>query len=541
MEKLCKWCLFILFWLVLNTGVNAQTQYWIAGADTFNISRSDSLQVTSQVRQFLVNKIMEGYIYSNLDSIKRTGADEFLYFHFGEKYRWRPKRVIVDSAEIHLRKVRDLDDLLDEYSDSGYPFVSLSLANIEEKKDQVLADIIIDRKVLITYDTIRVAGLSGRLSDRFLWDVFNMVPGEPFREIDYQSMSKKLELFPFLKFTEAPGIGFSNGKAMIHTSIQVQNTNTFEGVIGLLQSRNSKSILTGYLDLELRNLFRSGKRLSFSWNRFQEFSQSLDLDYSHPYFLHSDLTLGFEVSMFKQDTTFLNRNLGISISKNISGGLLMAFRFEQDASTLIETAGNEKYVPFMTNWYGLSVSSQDNFSGISRADEISFGFLSEVGDKKIDDQGAGDSLGAGGVAVRLEGSLFFQKTIGKRASVTGRSIFRYIDNDNLVENELYRLGGLKTFRGFNENEIFAKTMVTEQLEFRQYLEDQSYLLLFFDTGVVHNPFSADKRRIIAGIGGGIALTTKSGFFNFIFANGLAKDQPVSINDTKIHFGFTSYF
>ncbi len=56
----------------------------------------------------------------------------------------------------------------------------------------------------------------------------------------------------------------------------------------------------------------------------------------------------------------------------------------------------------------------------------------------------------------------------------------FIENENLFTNELFRIGGLKTLRGFDEESLTASAYSIFTLEFRYLFDINSYFHVFFD-------------------------------------------------------------
>jgi len=115
-------------------------------------------------------------------------------------------------------------------------------------------------------------------------------------------------------------------------------------------------------------------------------------------------------------------------------------------------------------------------------------------------------------------------------------------NDNLFLNELYRLGGLNTLRGFNENFFFASHYALSNLETRLYIESKSYLFVFYDQSFLSFDVNEnDFQDFPLGVGVGVSLGLKAGVFNFVYAIGRSDDQPFTFSLSKIHFGYISTF
>src|SRR6185369_14938434 len=62
----------------------------------------------------------------------------------------------------------------------------------------------------------------------------------------------------------------------------------------------------------------------------------------------------------------------------------------------------------------------------------------------------------------------------------------YLYSPDIFTNELYRFGGLKTLRGFDEESILASAYIIGKAEYRYLLEQNSYLFAFFNQGSYRN-------------------------------------------------------
>jgi outer membrane protein assembly factor BamA len=117
-------------------------------------------------------------------------------------------------------------------------------------------------------------------------------------------------------------------------------------------------------------------------------------------------------------------------------------------------------------------------------------------------------------------------------------------NKRLYLNDLFRLGGLSSIRGFNDFSFYASTYTVGTLEYRFYPAADSYLLLFYDQGYYRRDVSGNQtQQYPFGLGGGISFSTGAGIFQLIYSVGRSPElkQPLSLNHSKIHFGVVSRF
>ena len=111
-------------------------------------------------------------------------------------------------------------------------------------------------------------------------------------------------------------------------------------------------------------------------------------------------------------------------------------------------------------------------------------------------------------------------------------------------NELYRLGGNKTLKGFNEQSLFASSVSIITMEVRYLLSENSFLKVFGNAAYY---MDASERQgkinsdIPYGFGGGLNLDTGNGIFNISVALGKSKYNPIDFKNAKVHFGLINYF
>ena len=119
----------------------------------------------------------------------------------------------------------------------------------------------------------------------------------------------------------------------------------------------------------------------------------------------------------------------------------------------------------------------------------------------------------------------------------------YVQNDQILINELYRIGGLKTLRGFNEETIFVSLYAINTFEYRFILEKNSNLNIFLDYAYTERDvYNTDKeidRPFGFGVGG--TFETGAGIFSISYAVGSRQGNPIDLKGAKIHFGFLNYF
>ena len=119
-------------------------------------------------------------------------------------------------------------------------------------------------------------------------------------------------------------------------------------------------------------------------------------------------------------------------------------------------------------------------------------------------------------------SLFIKNTTG------------LLQSNNYLNNELYRIGGFKSIRGFSEKSIFTSQYSYFNIEYRYLTSSNSYLYSITDFGKFKNYTS----NTIYGIGIGYLFKIKKSQINigYVLGNGIN-----NLKNTKILFQILNYF
>jgi len=131
---------------------------------------------------------------------------------------------------------------------------------------------------------------------------------------------------------------------------------------------------------------------------------------------------------------------------------------------------------------------------------------------------------------------FKKQTI--RVGVQGSALL----TDAIYDNEMYRIGGLRTIRGVDEESLYATSWAMGSIEYRFLFEENAALYAFFDQAWYEKKgvgeFITDTP---IGFGAGVNFETNAGIFTFNYALGQQFDNPMRVRNAKVSFGFRSIF
>ena len=452
------------------------------------------------------------------------------------------------------RVVKLFRNILDYAENHGYPFAAIKLDSIKIEKNEISAWINYESGPLIVFDSLTLNGFE-KVKASYLMTHLGIYRGKAYEEKLIKEISNKIKLLPFVSLTSEPEITIKNEKCNIGLQLVQNKVSEIDGIIGVLpnQREDNKLLVTGQVLLHLKNLFSSGKRIRFEWQSYDAESQLLNILYYHPNLFRTPINIQGSFDLLKQDTSFLNRNFLLDLSLISKNSSTIAFKSDFFSSRLISTTGLENIneLPensdFNINYYGLDYSWIRFDDPFLPRKGWSLAVAGSVGQKKILKNAAFpddvyEDINLKSIQYKMYGAIekFWPvyRNLVLRTSLEGA----YLSGSNLFLGDLYRIGGLRSLRGFAEKSFYASGYGVLNLEARALFAGQTYLMVFFDSGYIINDLNiANKEQFPFGAGAGLSFSTGAGIFNLVFALGKSATQPFSFSHSKIHFGYVSRF
>lgn len=458
----------------------------------------------------------DGYVFAGLDSI----INDRVYIHKGVSY----------DIDHYL-----IEDPSTKYSPndppSGYPFAQLHYDSIALIRKKISAYLEMEPGPLVVWDSIQLKAPIA-MDYTFLTKVMGVTYGSIYTEGTVARLEQEIALIPFLTLQKRPDIAFSNGRARLFLDIESNPESHFEGVLGVQPNQDDGIMLTGYLNIELQNLFRSAKHFTMAWSRFSNAAQSLDLEYRHPFLLGSRLFLNGGFHVLKQDSSFVNQKGSLKLGTYTAKRLLVAGGIEISSGnnliTSLDDGSTGALADYRKRTYTLSLWN-NQFERSYEKGESKLRYKVEAG---ISERMIGNSGSLQWVASAQYGR---QLGLAKKVALLIENRWKFQGGEGLLLNEMDRMGGLQSLRGFNENLFYVSSYALSRIELRHYFESRSYLMLHYDqlmnfTGPLDIPF---------GTGGGFTVQTSNGLFSFVAAMGYQEGSLSNLANLKIHFGYTS--
>ncbi|MEQ9402564.1 MAG: ShlB/FhaC/HecB family hemolysin secretion/activation protein [Cyclobacteriaceae bacterium] len=532
---------FLLFFLssfLLYSQV--KTEIFVDGELSEKRMFNDSLDFENYISGLNLKSISKGFLFAGLDSVSKTADEVQVFIHKGNRIGSTLEGLNHKSIGKSIqRRVRLLGS-------KGYPFASIRIDSTRILDSKLTGSIVEKRGPFIENDSA-VFFKEVKTSKSYIYHLLEHVPGEPFNELNYGRIDDKIERSSFLSLTRPVDISFQNGKAKLYLDIEEQQSGSFQGVLGLQQEGAGNTSVVGSFDLSIQNLFRSGKELEIVWESFRKNSQELNLFYKHPFIVNSPITPFFRFSLTKQDSVFLSRSADIGFSVFISPKIETSVAYLNQKGSLLTTSEgvllNSDIADFNSDAYRIELK-QGRFSRLSELkSSLAWSMGMGLGTKSIEknlnlSDEFYDTLELRTTSFLLDLKLAFSRRVFNRQTIFSHLESKTIDNDELLNNERFRLGGLNSLRGFDEKSFFTDRYFLMRTEFRSFFEKGSFVYIFFDHLWYSN---AEINDTPFATGAGFSLATQSGQFSFALAVGKSENQQIAFSNMKIHFGYITRF
>lgn len=522
----------------------------------------------------LENKISKlkqnGYLEASVDSISFNVDTIIAVIHQGEKYEWTKIYFRgVDNLELStlglhsLFKKRNFTTftnletsqakVLNNLGDNGYPFAQLELSEISFSGKKVNGEWVIKPHDFIQWDSLVIKG-TAKVKTKFLQRYLGIYPNEKYNESSNELISKKINNLAFVKEIKPSEIEFENGKARVYTYLEKETANQFDGIVGFQSNKdNGKLELTGEVKLMLENSFLGGESIRFNWQKYEESSQNLSLGIIYPYLFASNLGIDFGFDIQKKDSSYLSTVIDIGLRFSQSGKNFSKLFFKRNSSSLLTTnhlvsvSVLPDYADVKSNLYGYSYHFENLDFPFNPKKGWNLNFSLAVGTHKtkknsnISDELYQD-INLSGKLFSAEWMLEYNIPIKEEISFRLRNMGGIIDSKNLFQNDLFKLGGISTLRGFNEDSFRASKYTVTTVELRFIPQANSSIYLFWDGGYYSNNYLDNSDEDYPwGVGFGFNFGTKAGIFTLNYAIGKQKNNNVDLQEAKIHFGYVSRF
>ena len=510
---------------------------------SYKKSLSDSITLKNEIRNYS-NKLQEiGFFSNRIEKIVRVDNKFEAHINLGERIELvvitikkdqQPYlgNIVKDDSSIIQLRPEELQNFLSSISDNleskGQSFSKVQLSNIQIHQKKLVADLNLNIEKKRIINNIIVKGYDD-FPEKFLNNHFIKIGATAFSKEQLEIFSQKTKSLRFVTVTKSPELLFKKDSTEIYLYIAPNSNNSIDANLNFNRDNGGGVIFHGLVDLQLENIFKKGNRYSIFWNAVGSIRQELKFNISIPYIYRSKITPQISFSLFKQDSTFLNSKFNVGLNYPITSNLQVGLEYISESSNNLENNLNTTS-NYTSNFLGIKthyeiLGNNDLFPKIFSASVgVSFG-------KRKTTQITSNQI-------KANFNLHYLWELNQRNYIYIANRSAILNSDNLFDNELFRIGGINSIRGFNHQSIFTDRFTQFTLEYRFLTNKEAYFFTITDFANARVNLNATS---FLGLGIGYQFKVQNSNISLGLATGKSGDSTFDLKNAQFLINWRNFF
>lgn len=528
--------IFILFCCVF---LKAQQKEYVI-IDVQNKAKTIVKDSISAVK-FLDSLSQNNFYLTEVTNVTLVANKTEISFDKGKNYNQANVQVSEEISKNSKLKTsfftKNLDSLKKEinadYREKGLTFNRVKSKYLGMKNNIPQVEISVVEGKIRTIDGFVIRGYE-KVPSRFIRNLKKDYLGKTYSEQNISQINQSLQNQPFLSLEKPPQTLFTKDSTQVFLFLQKRKSNSFDGVIGFGNDKEDKFSFNGSLNVTFRNMFNGFEAINIFWQRTPDKAQTFDLKTDIPYLFKSNIGTEINVNIYRQDSTFAQVKFRPSLYFHLSNRQKLGVRATLETSTVTDslyTAAKDFTKKGIGVWYSFTEPSDVELFLYKTQIRAEADYLSTFYPDDDTNIPQNNFFLSAERNFHIKGNNYLNLK-GEGALLNSKSTF--------AANELLRLGGWNSFRGFNENSLLADYYYYGTVEYRYLVGNQAFFDIFGQYGQF-NSKSLQLKPQIYSFGLGFNFVLPIGLMSFQISNGNEFGNPVKFGDTKIHWGVLSRF
>lgn len=548
LELINKTFLIILFLFLSLSNFRAQELFLeitstkkkealILNAINYQKKHIDSTSIKLEIKKISDNLKELGFFLNNIDCIKIIKNKYLVYYSLQQR---------ILEAKINLGKYSELlllkenktslsipinnlkptlTNLSKKLEKQGRTFSKLKLKNITLKDSILHADLEILSTKKRVIDKVILKGYRD-FPKKYLKHFFKITNKTIFNKEKITNISLDSKNLTFAKQIKEPEILFTKDSTLLYMYFKKIKNNSFNGIVNFSTEDDGKLLLNGNINLKLNNTFNNGEQINLFWNSVQKERQELKLTSEIPFIFNTKLTPKLIFSIYKQDSSFVNINMNTDLYFYTNTRSRFGLNYQTESSTNLKKNLISNLESFKNNFIGLTYQHKILNNNFYFNDKFFLEVKLNIGKRKTNEQISNQN--------KLNTIISYLFNFNFKNSLYLKNTTGLLTSNLLLTNELYRIGGPNSIRGFREQSIFSDKFTYFNIEYRYLTSKTSYLYTISDYGLL-------KNKSLLGIGLGYSFNKNNSSLNIntVFGNDLKTN--FELKNPQLNLIYTVFF
>ena len=442
---------------------------------------------------------------------------------------------------------QDVQSILQLYERTGYPLAKVVIQNVSftDSAEEMSAtvQIHIDEGKELHITQLRVEG-NNTTKEYVISREARLHTNELFRSDLPEKIKQRLDHLQLFSSVSLPELYVTDtGQAGLDVRVVEGNQNSFDGVIGYVPSSTAggSGYVTGLVNISLRNLFGTGRKLSARWYQENQSSQETELHYFEPWVASYPVNAQIGYFQRKQDSTFVKMQYDLTAELMVTDEFSLGASFSQCGVYPTAGYGSSIMPESKTTSVGVSIRYDSRDNPTTPAQGILYSTEYQTGSKQTSVSELFPAEEKSNTQ-RLVFDLSSYLSVFLRQVLATELHLRDFSSSTMDVSDLFRLGGASTLRGYREGQFLGSRVVWTNIEYRFLVAPRSFFYGFVDIGYIVQPviaaigMTASEQSKI-GYGIGVRMDSSLGLIGVSFAFG----EGDTFSTSKIHIRLINEF
>ena len=488
----------------------------------------------------------QGYLNATIDSFQFEGNQHFAFLNEGYKFNinyaveGEKNNNKFDLNQLDKLKLADYPKeflkILDDFNNSGYPFANINISNADIDSNALNIKLRIDKGPKVKIDTLINPELNNK-QYKLLKRLIDIETGSLFDYQKIKEIENKISKINYMNSLRPPAYEFVDGKAKIYTYVKIKSFNNANGIIGIQPDNDGQIQFTGNIMLNLNNNFNAGEKIEFKWRRMFNASQNLISSVNLPYLFGSPFEFDGSLNMIRKDSSFFNFDASVNLCYSKGPQSRIGIILSQNQSTNVQQSD---YNFTSTKSFGFLFDQNQLNKSINPTNGWRIHSSILTGNKQTLLSTSDELVRTPNYKLKFNYQQHFR--IHKKIIFKEQLKLNTTVNEQLFENELERIGGYNSIRGFDEESIWVSSYGISNTEIHFLLDNESSVFIFSDWAWTEAKLTEGyENNWLKSMGLGTTIGFNNGLLNLVYGLGSSVGEPIQLRTGKIHIGFTSFF
>lgn len=546
-----KLLLILIFYFQLSFSQKESIKITPVEATNKSVSDSITKEINKNDRKLEDVLYKKGFLnYTIVDSVtKGLQKNYIIKYNDRIKYLELTKDSLSNSQEFikkfntnenfYLIPFSNIEEVLEKISESiktsGFLFTEVYLGEIKLKNKSTITAVlnISNQERKRQLDKIILKGYE-KFPKGFLKNYLKYKLNKNINLKDIETKSERVLDLEFVEEIKSPELLFTRDSTTLYLYLKKKFSNSFDGFIGFNTDEETKKLnFNGYLNLVLLNNLNYGERLEIKYKSDESEQKNFEATLDLPYLFSSPIGVEARLNIFNRDSVFTLSTTELKTYYLINQKFKTSLSYESTNSSNLSS--NESF--FVEDYDAQYITTaleyrKRNLNSRILNTKTSIYLKLKNGNRNTIDRKTKQN----GIEMKLQ-QLF---NLNDRNKIITKLESSKLFSNNYLINELYRFGGNKSIRGFNENSLEADFYNIIGIEYHYLLSPALSINSITDLGYLENTLLNTKTQIY-GFGFGLSALTRAGVLKMNFANGKSKNDEFRFSNTKVHLSLTAFF